>query len=57
MNPSRLEIIINNLLDNICKYTDITKEQYEDWLESEVGLTKEEIQHLKEVDCFPEPIE
>ena len=54
--PTRNEILINNLLDTICECTDITKEQYEGWLTLEVGFAKEEIEHFKNIDCFPVPV-
>lgn len=53
--PERNEIIINNLLSQICDFTEITKEQYLPWLKTEIGLTNNEILHLKEMNCLPEP--
>lgn len=54
--PERKDIIINNLLREICDYTDIRKEQYLSWLKLEIGLTEDEIIHLKKMDCLPEPV-
>lgn len=54
--PSRNEILINNLLSAICDFTEIKKEQYEDWLTMEMGFKKEEIERLKNIDCFPVPL-
>lgn len=59
MNEKRCKIIINNLLDQIIKFTDMykaDKETYYSWLETEIGLTREEIEELKEEDLFPEPM-
>ena len=59
MNEKRCKIIINNLLDQIIKFTDMynaDKETYYSWLETEIGLTREEIEELKEENLFPEPM-
>ena len=56
MDKVRGQIIINNLLAEICLKTDIKKDQYESWLINEVGLTKAEIKELKEADCLPLPL-
>lgn len=53
--PTRNEILINNLLCAICDCTEITKEQYEDWLRLEVGFSNEEIAHFKSINCLPVP--
>lgn len=61
MYKKRLEIIINNLLDEIINKTDMytaDKETYYSWLETEIGMTKEEIEELKnDLDGIPEPPE
>lgn len=58
MNEKRCKIIINNLLNQIVKFTDMynaDKETYFSWLRTEVGLTEEEIKELQDDDCLPEP--
>lgn len=54
-NPERRDIILNNILAAICDATEIQKQQWIPWLKTEVGMTDDEISHLKEVNCFPEP--
>lgn len=53
---TRGDIIINNILTEIALKTDMEKEQWISWLKFEVGLTDEDIYHLKKVGCFPEPM-
>lgn len=51
-------ILINNLLDEIVKKTDIaniSQEEYELWLRTEVGFSDATIKELKERECYPIP--
>ena len=51
----RTMILINNLLSEICKKTDIIEEQYEDWLIQEVGFTEDELSDLEYNGYLPRP--
>lgn len=51
----RSQILINNLLSEICSKTDIPREQYRAWLLCEVGFTEEELFELEENGCIPWP--
>ena len=53
--PTRNEIIINNILSQVCSFTEMPEDQYLPWLKLEIGLSDEEIDHLKEVNCLPMP--
>lgn len=55
LEPSREDIIINNILSEICSCTPIKEDQYLPWLKLEIGLSDAEIDHLKEVNCLPMP--
>lgn len=55
MMPSQKDLLINNILAEVCKSTDISREQYIPWLKSEIGMTDEDITYLKAVNCLPEP--
>ena len=55
MLDTRSKQIINNLLYELCRTTEISQEQYEMWLKTEVGITDKEIQELKGSDCYQEP--
>lgn len=52
----RRNLLIHNILCEICDKTDIPKEQYEPWLKLEVGMREDEIEELKALELFPEPI-
>lgn len=54
--PDRKDIIINNLLSEICEKTEITSDEYKPWLMLEVGLTEAEIKELEQKECFPTPV-
>ena len=55
MTIERSQMIINNLLCEIVDKTEIGKEDYYNWLKSEIGLSDDEIIELQVADCFPEP--
>lgn len=57
MSENRMEILINNLLSEICTKTEIPDSQYESWLRCEVGMTDDEMSYLKERGLFPRPCE
>lgn len=57
MKKNRMEILINNLLSEICTKTEIPDSQYESWLRCEVGMTDDEMSYLKEKGLFPRPCE
>ena len=52
----RKDIIINNLLSEICSKTDIPREDYLPWLRTEIGLSDEDIDDLINEGCLPFPI-
>lgn len=58
MSTQRAQQLINNLLVNLVRYTDIgdmPKEDYENWLKTEIGFTEENIAELYEAGLFPYP--
>lgn len=56
VKATREEIIINNILSQVCECCDIPNEQYIPWLTEEVGLTEAEIERLQAVNCLPMPM-
>lgn len=52
----RLKILINNILSEVSKTTDMTQGEYTEWLKNEVGFSDEELDDLKELDCLPTPV-
>ena len=57
VEPDRKNVLINNLLSEICNKTDIPKDQYIPWLKEEVGFTEKELNDLKDNGLLPEPEE
>ena len=53
----RLKVLINNILSEVSKTTNMTPEEYTEWLKDEVGFADEEIDDLKELDCLPSPVD
>lgn len=53
----RLKILINNILSEVSKTTNMSTEEYINWLKNEVGFEEVELNDLKELDCLPTPVD
>lgn len=54
MEPNRLKIIINNILDQVLYTSEFDDDTvFIDWLKLEVGVTDDELLELAESDCLP----